>query len=73
MHNSGMNVKLLVARKQLEMTQDDLAEKAGIPQADISRIESRGWIPPKDIQERLATALATTPDELFAQGADIAS
>lgn len=60
-----MNVKLLVARKQADLTQDQLAAKAEISQADVSRIEKSGWIPPAEIRQRLATALDTTPDELF--------
>ena len=73
MHNTNMNVKLLIARKQRDMTQDALAELAKVPQADLSRIESRGWIPPKDIQERIAEALHVSAADIFPATADIAS
>jgi transcriptional regulator with XRE-family HTH domain len=65
-----MNLKLLVARRQRDWSQLELAEKAGINQADISRIEKGGWTPPPDIQQKLATALETTTEELFSQSAE---
>ena len=68
-----MNVKVLVARKERDINQRDLAERTGISQADISRIERGGWIPPADIQDKLAEALGTTASALFGSQAQVAS
>ena len=69
-----MNVQLLVACKRQALTQEQLAEKTGISQPDISRIEKYGWTPPFDLQQKLATALGLSADELFGgREAEVAS
>lgn len=68
-----MNLKVLVARRQREWSQAELATKIGINQSDLSRIEANGWIPPAEIRQRLAEALDTTPGELFEEIGDVAS
>ena len=60
-----MNTKVMVARKERRLTQEALAADIGINQADLVRIERHGWIPPKDIRQRLAVALASPEEELF--------
>lgn len=60
------NRRFRLRRLELEMTQEDLAKQVdGIYTPDISRIEAGGWIPPAEVQERLARALQTTPALLF--------
>ena len=55
----------MVARRERRLTQDQLAEQVNLTQADISRIEAKGWIPPMAIQERIAAVLDVGTDELF--------
>lgn len=68
-----MNTRVLVARKQRELTQEQLAKQTGLQQADISRIEKSGWIPPPEVRDRLAEALKTTVAALFEVGDVVAS
>lgn len=68
-----MNTKVLVARKQHDLTQVELAKRTGLQQTDISRIEKSGWIPPVAVRDRLAEALETTAAELFEVGDAVAS
>ena len=56
--------RVIVGRKQRGWSQTELAEKAGLQQTDISRIE-RGWTPPDEIQQRVAKVLNFEPDYLF--------
>lgn len=67
-----MNERLWGARRRLDWTQQQLADAADMDQTDISRIE-RGWIPPQDIQERLAKALKVPVETLFPPVHDLAS
>lgn len=66
-----MNTRVLVARRLCDLSQADLAEQVGINRGDISLIESQGWMPPADVQEKLATALRRTVEELFGQATDV--
>ena len=60
-----MNLKLLGRRKELGLTQVELAAKIqGVYTPDITRIE-KGWIPPDDVKRALAMALETTVDAIF--------
>lgn len=68
-----MNLKLLIARREKGLTQNQLAAEAGITQADVSRIEKQGWIPPAEIRQRVAGALETTPERLFEVSDHVAS
>lgn len=67
------NRQVAAARVRMSLLQRELAEKVGITQTDISRIEASGWIPPAEIRQRLADALQTTPAELFDVSEQIAS
>ncbi len=60
-----IGAKITSLRRQLGMTQKDLADKAGIAQATISRIE-RGVLrqPKLDVLKHLAEALLVTVDYL---------
>jgi len=60
-----MNIAFRVARVSAKVTQERLAKETGVTQADISRIEKSGWIPPVEIRQRLADALDTTSAHLF--------
>lgn len=73
-----MNTNVLVARRKAELTQEELADKVGIGRGDVSRIESQGWTPTLDIQEKIVKVLnangqSVTRDDLFGQMADVAS
>ena len=61
-----MNLKLLGRRKELGLTQQQLADKipSGVFVTDIGRIEN-GWIPPDAVKAALAVALETTVDAIF--------
>jgi ribosome-binding protein aMBF1 (putative translation factor) len=59
--------QILERRRDLHWTQKQLAEKAGIGQAVISRIERGRLSPTIDTYARLATALGLTPT--FQRGA----
>lgn len=48
---------MVVARKERNMTQKELAEKTGITQADISRIENGTRNPSLDMIKRLAKGM----------------
>ena len=60
-----MNSKVMVARKERHLTQQQLAEQAGLTPHELVLIERHGWIPPRQKRERLAEALEQTADELF--------
>jgi DNA-binding XRE family transcriptional regulator len=49
--------QLLVRRREMGLTQQQLAERSGIQQADISRIERGDGNPQLATMERLASAL----------------
>ena len=51
-------------RGELQMTQEELAAKAGIPQSHISRLEDGRHAPTAKTIERLARALDTEPSQL---------
>lgn len=59
--------KLAARRVELGLTQQVLADRVSLKQPDISRIEQDGWLPPPDVQQRLAEALQAPRDVLFAQ------
>lgn len=49
-----------------ELTQDELAEKSGIPQQQISKLEKgRATSPRWDMVFRLSRALRVKPEQLF--------
>jgi ribosome-binding protein aMBF1 (putative translation factor) len=52
-------LQIVDARVKKEMTQEDLAKKAGTGQAVISRLEGMNARPSLSLLERIATALET--------------
>lgn len=48
---------MIIARKNLNLTQEDLSEKTGINQADISRIENGTRNPSLKMLKKLASGL----------------
>lgn len=56
--NIGDNIKQ--ARKALDMSQDELAEKIGANRVTISKYENGNYLPSVPALERLARALETT-------------
>ncbi len=63
MHNYAM---LKEIRKQHGMTQEQLAERSGVEQTTISRIENEDIKRPRwEIVARLARALNVRPEDLF--------
>lgn len=62
----GDNVR--ARRKDLSMTQVDLAESAGITQAFVSQIESGSVAATLSVIAKVAEALRTTPDLLIREG-----
>jgi transcriptional regulator with XRE-family HTH domain len=57
-------------RERRAMTQQELAEKAGITRAALSRIESGQAEPRPPTVRRLAAALRVEPDQLMAPLSD---
>jgi DNA-binding XRE family transcriptional regulator len=51
-------------RESLRMTQEQLAERAGIPQSHVSRLERGKHAPTQETIEKVATALQTTPSQI---------
>lgn len=51
-------------RAELNLTQEELAEKVGVTQAFISLVEKGFKTPSVEVSKRLAEALDTTIDEL---------
>lgn len=58
----GKTIKEL--RGKLKMTQVELAEKAGIPQSHVSRLESAAYSPTHMTLQKIAKALGTTVQKL---------
>jgi len=52
-------------RKQKSWSQNDLAQKAGVSYAQLSRYEIKGSQPPAEVLNKLAEALETTVDFLI--------
>jgi transcriptional regulator with XRE-family HTH domain len=59
---------LRTRRRELGVTQVQLAEKSGLTQAYISVLERGTAIPQMDVLAPLATALNTTPQALVTPG-----
>lgn len=62
-----MNAHVLAARRDRDLTQEDLAAAVELNKADIVRIERHGWIPPREVRLRIAKTLKSTEDRLFGQ------
>jgi putative transcriptional regulator len=59
-------VKLKPARIQAELTQEQLAEMCGVTRKTINTVERGHFIPSTLLALKLAKALGTTVEELFA-------
>ena len=68
-----MNLKVLVARRQRAMTQAELADKVGCQREDIGKIETHGWVPPTDIQEKIAAVLRVERTDIFGPGSEMSA
>lgn len=66
-----MQVKLRQVRERLFMTQSDLAEKTGIAEATISRIENGIQVPRVSTVKKIARAMGVEPDELIVWEEDV--
>ena len=64
MKHLGSNLRAL--RNAAGLTQPQLAERAGIEQGYLSKLENGRAAPSQEVIERLATALAVTPAQLTA-------
>ncbi len=67
-YNLGERIKQL--RKQLDMSQSELADKVGISYAQIGRYETKGAQPPAETLKKIADALGISPDFLIYGDAD---
>lgn len=63
-HTEWISGKIKDLRKSAGMTQHDLADKSGLPQSHISRIENAQHSPSSKTLERLANALGVDKIEL---------
>jgi DNA-binding XRE family transcriptional regulator len=63
-----MIARLIQRRRELRLTQKQLAARSGIGQAEISKIERGRKSPTLDTYSRLATALDLTSDDLVPSG-----
>ena len=63
-----MQVRLREIRERLFMTQAELAERSGVAESNISRIESGIQIPRISTIRRLALALGVSPGDLVDWG-----
>lgn len=52
-------------RKELKLTQQDLADATGINRAQISRLEKEDYLPSIPQLEQLGETLGFEPDEVF--------
>ncbi|MEI6349091.1 MAG: helix-turn-helix transcriptional regulator [Bacteroidota bacterium] len=57
--------RILKLRKEKNLSQTDLANKAGVSYAQIGRYETKGAQPPAEIINKIADALETTTDYLI--------
>ncbi len=61
----GRNIKIKVARAQLDMTQKDLAEAAGISRQTMNAIEQGEYNPTIKLCRTICKVLGKTLDDLF--------
>jgi transcriptional regulator with XRE-family HTH domain len=62
---SSLGDRIKKIRKQKGWSQNELAQKAGISYAQLSRYEIKGSQPPAEVLNKLADALETTVDFLI--------
>lgn len=61
----GFAARLRGKRAELDMTQQELAERAGVSQGAVFQYEDGGYLPGADKLCALAQALGTTPNYLL--------
>ena len=61
------NLRLKAARAALDMSQDELAKKAGVTRQTISAVENGDYNPTINLCIAICKALGKTLDELFWQ------
>jgi len=61
----GRNIKIKVARAQLDMTQKDLAEAVGISRQTMNAIEQGEYNPTIKLCRSICKVLGKTLDDLF--------
>lgn len=61
------NLKLKAARAAMDMSQDELAKKAGVTRQTISAVENGDYNPTINLCIAICKALGKTLDELFWQ------
>jgi len=61
----GRNIKIKVARAQLDMTQKDLAEAVGISRQTMNAIEQGEYNPTIKLCRTICKVLGKTLDDLF--------
>ena len=57
--------KIQKRRKQLELTQEDVADKVGISRAYMGYIEQGRYAPSLEVLEKVAKALKSSPKDFF--------
>lgn len=57
--------RIIKLRKDNNLSQSDLAAKAGVSYAQIGRYETKGAQPPAEVLKKIADALKTTSDYLI--------
>ncbi|HZZ29329.1 MAG TPA: helix-turn-helix transcriptional regulator [Pirellulales bacterium] len=63
-YRAKVGLEIKKRREKLRMTQAELAEKAGIPQSHVSRLECGKHVPTHITMEKIARALKTKPSRL---------
>ena len=60
-----MRAKLKAARRAAGMTQQQLADKAGISRVYVANLEAAKYTPTITVAQNIANALGVTPNDLF--------
>jgi transcriptional regulator with XRE-family HTH domain len=61
----NLGVNLRAARKRLDLTQEEVAERSGVQAGEVSRIEAGKRDPKVSTLERLAAAVELPPGRLL--------
>ena len=56
---------LKVLRAKHDLSQEELAEKAGVTRVTVNNIENRKWVPSTVLALRIARILGVTLEEVF--------
>jgi transcriptional regulator with XRE-family HTH domain len=62
---SNLGKNLRAARKKLDLTQEQVAQRSGVQAGEVSRIERRLRDPRVSTVEKLAAAVEVPPGRLF--------